>query len=237
MFSTSQALLDRAKAALELTLPGVQVQLNLDVAGDGYPTLRATRNGDALFVKLITRGNASRIDGTNAPQAAYAPHAAQIVRRPWVDGQYTLQLQGIVAGRTVTTTINGVSTAAVPFNTNNNTTVADVATALSAPAFAGLLTAAVASTDTITITPVAGKVLNISALFGGTGGTPTATVANPVAPSDSQLREFLLAAVVGLGARTDIYEAAAIGPTFSLSGASLIYSIPSNARFRLELSA
>jgi hypothetical protein len=78
----------------------------------------------------------------------------------------------LITGNSIALIVDGVSLAAVPFNTNNATTLTDIATALQATA--GIGTAVSDGVDTITMTAaVAGIPFTVSALV--TGGASQAT--------------------------------------------------------------
>lgn len=231
---TAQDQALRLKENIQLIVPGVTVQNGYDT--DGYPWLRIAKNADAMFVKIESRGNADRVDGLNAPQLAYSPHQARILRGR--DGAVTIQftITDWEATETVTPTINGVADAAVAFDTNNNTSVAALATAIQAEVnFAPYVASASANSGVLTIVGQPGVQLDVSLAAAG-GDSISIAEATTVGP-EFEMRDVVLAMTAMLGMKTEVYnKALPIPASYSLSGATRIAVIPSDKIHKLMLS-
>lgn len=113
--------------------------------------------------------------------------------------------EDFVTGNTLNGSINGVAIAAVPFDTDHATTIADVATELAAHAD---IATAVASGRTITITTTAGLNVTLSG-FVVTGGASQATAVWTVSQYGDVLSTNVASLIAGSLVNNDWYALAA----------------------------
>lgn len=228
---TEQALLERLKENLKLIMDGVSIASQYDT--DGTPNLRITRNGDAIQVRMEMRGNADRVNSLGMAQQAYSPHQALIVQGFNLPQSFSTVVTDWETGETVQPYVNGVAVGSpVAFNTNNNTSAADLATAI---ATSPLIASSSATTGTITTTSRNG--IHITLTFVAAGGDSVGLATTETYGSDWDMRDKVLAMTQFLGAKTRVYAIGTVPATWSLSGATLVAEIPSDKIWKLNLSA
>lgn len=79
----AQAMARRLKQQLGISLAGVSVAEAYDA--DGYPILTVSKGAESLYVFIMNRGNAGRVDALGLPQRAYSPHKVVILREDYTD--------------------------------------------------------------------------------------------------------------------------------------------------------
>jgi uncharacterized phage protein gp47/JayE len=89
-----------------------------------------------------------------------------------------------VTSNSIKVTINGVTLAAVPYNTSSNQTLTDVASAIQAFSSGTVCTAVATPTNVITITPLSGKSVTINSISITGGATQASNVITFIAPAN-----------------------------------------------------
>lgn len=177
---------------------------------------------------IITRNNAYRVS------VEVSALAAQVYSMIISNSVYSFSLPIIifdapfVTGNIITFSINGVALTPVPFNVDNDTTLADIATEIATAA--QVLSATPVITDTINIVPNLGfnaVVTNINITGGASQPNYAITYAVPV--SAAQITQYLVAAI---NAASGDYSAADLTGTFSVTADSVsqpfVASVQSN---------
>ncbi len=150
----------------------------------------------ALVGGTITRSNADIVKvevGTLTTQ----PYTVLLNNSPFTYSLPVVTFTGsFIAGNVAVVTINGVPLTGVPFNTDSNTTIADIATEI---ATAPSVLSAVAVGNVITITPNVGFNAIINSITNsGTGAFPTFAVTF-VAPGSNNILTAALTAIINSG--------------------------------------
>ena len=74
----AQATMRELKQRLQLLMPTATIQDALDA--DGFPAITVTYSTEKAAAKIITDGNAGRVDGLGLPQRSYSPHIAEMIQ-------------------------------------------------------------------------------------------------------------------------------------------------------------
>lgn len=211
----------KAKAAakvlaerLKILVNGISIIETED--SNKWPILAITKGLEQAYVKIDDTGVGLRVDQvTGAPQRFYNPHKITVIKDTATLAVDVITVTSWDTGESVTPSHNGVAGAAVPFNTDNNTSVADLATEIAG--FPGIISA-VASGNQITVTtdPLNPVILSFSSSGGDGVVISQAYSANP----DLSMRDIIMIQAALMGMLTLIY--AKSSPTsFDLTGALL----------------
>jgi hypothetical protein len=74
----AQAHIRELKQRLQLTMPSATITEAMDA--DGFSSLKIVNSTEVFLCKVITDGNAGRVDGLGLPQRSYSPHIAQALQ-------------------------------------------------------------------------------------------------------------------------------------------------------------
>lgn len=154
---------------------------------------------------FITRANSA---SATVQVAAAAPQAYTVI----LNNQaitYSLPIitftGSFVTGNSIVVTLNGTTLAAVPFNTNNDQTLTDIATAIAA--FSAVQSATPTTPNIISIVPVLGKnvVINSIVITGGASQpTYAVTFAQPTVNAVSQNLTSIINLTISTVTATDL---------------------------------
>lgn len=217
---------------LSLIIPGLTFTDSLDA--NNYPIAKISGAGDAIWLYIHDVGNAGRVDAvTNQPQRIYSPHQVDLLQDSRSNETMTATVTGWGAGETVQAVVNGVAGTVLPFDTDNNTSAADLANDLATnPVFAQLIKSATSSAGVITITAQSGVTLAVSYVIVGVVSIVNAIVFAP----NFNLRAQAHALCAKLGMKFNSWSQNPLPGSFSLASANLVATIRSDIVNPLTIS-